>query len=81
MESLEPPPLTLIQKMALILELPAVFFGILIGAVVLHQNETAWMYLSPFYCCQANELNDNAPDPSTLKGKRDRDPEDLSSAP
>jgi hypothetical protein len=46
MQSLEPPPLKPIQKMALILELPVMFFAILVGAVVLHQNENAWMYLS-----------------------------------
>lgn len=46
MQSLEPPPLKPIQKMALILELPAMFLAILVGAVVLHQNENAWMYLS-----------------------------------
>lgn len=32
--------------MALVLELPAMFLAILVGAVVLHQNENAWMYLS-----------------------------------
>jgi hypothetical protein len=46
METLEPPPLKPIQKMALVLELPAMFLAILIGAVLIHQNETAWMYLS-----------------------------------
>lgn len=46
MQSLEPPPLKPIQRMALVLELPAMFLAIMIGAVVLHQNENAWMYLS-----------------------------------
>src|SRR5579871_2713733 len=43
MQSLEPPPLKPIQKMALVLELPAMFLAILVGAVVLHHNENAWM--------------------------------------
>lgn len=46
MQSLEPPPLKPIQRMALVLELPAMFLAILVGAVVLHQNENSWMYLS-----------------------------------
>jgi hypothetical protein len=46
MDSIERPPLKPIQKMALIVELPAMLFAILIGTVVLHQNEAAWMYLS-----------------------------------
>jgi hypothetical protein len=46
MRSLEAPPLKPIQKMALVLEIPAMFLAILVGAVVLHQNENAWMYLS-----------------------------------
>ena len=46
MEAFEPPSLKPVQKIALILELPAMFLAILIGAVLLPQNDTAWMYLS-----------------------------------
>ena len=46
METYEPPSLNPVQKIALILELPAMFLAIPIGALLLPQNETAWMYLS-----------------------------------
>jgi hypothetical protein len=45
----EPPPLKPVQKIALILELPAMFVATLIGAVLFPLNETAWLYTSiPF---------------------------------
>jgi len=40
----EPPPLEPVQKIALILELPAMFVAMLIGAVWFPRNETAWLY-------------------------------------
>ena len=46
MEAFEPPPLRPVQKIALILELPAMFIAILIGAVLFPRNDTAWMYTS-----------------------------------
>ena len=45
----EPPPLKAAQKIALILELPAMFVASLIGAVLVPGSETAWLYTSvPF---------------------------------
>jgi hypothetical protein len=46
MEAFAPPLLKPVQKIALILELPAMFLAILTGAVLLPHNDTAWMYLS-----------------------------------
>lgn len=46
MEAYAPPSLKPVQKIALILELPAMFLAILTGAVLLPQNDTAWIYLS-----------------------------------
>jgi hypothetical protein len=42
----EPPPLKPVQKIALILELPAMFVAMMIGAVLFPRNETAWLYAS-----------------------------------
>jgi len=42
----EPPPLKPVQKIALILELPAMFVAMLIGAVFYPRSETAWLYAS-----------------------------------
>jgi hypothetical protein len=42
----EPPPLKPVQKIALILELPAMFVAMLIVAVLFPRNETAWLYAS-----------------------------------
>ncbi len=42
----EPRPLKPFQKIALILELPAMFVAMLIGAVLFPRNETAWLYMS-----------------------------------
>jgi hypothetical protein len=42
----EPPPLKPVQKIAFVLELPAVLFAVLIGAVLFPRNETAWLYTS-----------------------------------
>jgi hypothetical protein len=45
----EPPPLKPVQKIALILELPAMFVATLFAAVLFPLNETAWLYTSiPF---------------------------------
>ena len=46
LEPLEPPPLRPVQKIALLVELPAMFLATLIGAVLFPRSETAWMYLS-----------------------------------
>jgi hypothetical protein len=46
METMEPPPLKPVQKIALILELPAMFVAMLIGAVLFPRNDTAWLYTS-----------------------------------
>ena len=43
---MEPPPLKPVQKIALILELPAMFVAMLIGAVLFPRNDTAWLYTS-----------------------------------
>jgi hypothetical protein len=49
MVPLRAPPLKAAQKIALILELPAMFAAILIGAVLVPRSETAWLYTSvPF---------------------------------
>ena len=42
----EPPPLKPVQKMALIIELPAMFVAMLIGAVLTPRNDAAWLYTS-----------------------------------
>jgi len=42
----EPPPLKPVQKMALIIELPAMFVAMLFGAVLFPRNEAAWLYIS-----------------------------------
>jgi hypothetical protein len=42
----EPPPLKPVQKIALIVELPAMFVAMLFGAVLFPRNETAWLYTS-----------------------------------
>jgi hypothetical protein len=48
-ELFEPPSLKPVQKIALILELPAMFVATLIGAVLFPLNETAWLFTSiPF---------------------------------
>jgi hypothetical protein len=48
-ELFEPRPLKPVQKIALILELPAMFVASLIGAVLFPRNDTAWLYTSiPF---------------------------------
>src|SRR5689334_21286519 len=48
-ELYERPPLKPLQKIALILELPAMFVAMLISAVLFPRNETAWLYTSiPF---------------------------------
>jgi hypothetical protein len=45
----EPPPLKPVQKIAVILELPAMFVAMLIGAVLFPRNDAAWLYTSvPF---------------------------------
>jgi hypothetical protein len=46
MESLEAPPLNPVQKVSIILDLPAMYLATLIGALLLPRNEAAWMYLS-----------------------------------
>jgi len=46
MEAFEPPPLKLVQKIALILELPAMFAATLIGSVFFPRNDAAWLYTS-----------------------------------
>jgi hypothetical protein len=46
MEAFEPPSLKPVQKIALILELPAMFAATLIGAVFFPRNEAAWLYTS-----------------------------------
>lgn len=46
MEMFEPPLLKPVQKIALILELPAMFLATLISAALFPRNETAWMYTS-----------------------------------
>jgi hypothetical protein len=46
MEVVEPPPLKSVQKIALILELPAMFVATLIGAVLFPRNDAAWLYTS-----------------------------------
>jgi len=46
MEAIEPSPLKPVQKIALILELPALFLATLIGAALFPRNDTAWMYAS-----------------------------------
>src|SRR5450755_2880166 len=49
MELFEPPPLKPVQKIALLLELPAMFVATLIAAVLYPLNEAAWLYTSiPF---------------------------------
>jgi hypothetical protein len=49
MEVVEPPSLKPVRKIALILELPAMFVATLIGAVLFPLNETAWLFTSiPF---------------------------------
>ena len=56
MEAFERPSLKPVQKIALILELPAMFAAMLIGAVFFPRNDAAWLYTSvplvPFvwYC-------------------------------
>ena len=48
-ELFEPPPLKPVQKIALILELPAMFLATLISAILFLRNDTAWLYASiPF---------------------------------
>ena len=42
----EPPPLKPIQKIALILDLPAMLVAMLIGAVLFPRSEAAWLYTS-----------------------------------
>jgi len=42
----EPPPLTPVQKIAIILELPAMFVAMLIGALLFPRNDAAWLYTS-----------------------------------
>ena len=42
----EPPPLKPVQKVALILELPAMFVAMLIGAALFPRNDAAWLYTS-----------------------------------
>lgn len=42
----EPPPLNAVQKIALILELPAMFVATLIGAALFPRNDAAWLYTS-----------------------------------
>jgi len=42
----EPPPLTPVQKIAVVLDLPAMFVAMMIGAVLFPRNETAWLYAS-----------------------------------
>jgi hypothetical protein len=42
----EPPPLKPVEKMALIVELPAMFVAMLIGAVLFPRNDAAWLYTS-----------------------------------
>jgi hypothetical protein len=45
----EPPPLKPVQKIALTIELPAMFVAMLIGALLFPRSETAWLYTSvPF---------------------------------
>jgi hypothetical protein len=45
-ETMEPPPLKPVQKIAVIAELPAMFVAMLIGAVLFPRHETAWLYTS-----------------------------------
>ena len=42
----ERPPLKRVQKVALLVELPAMFVAMLIGAVLYPRSETAWLYTS-----------------------------------
>ncbi len=46
LQSLEAPPLNAVQKVGIVLDLPAMFLATLIGAVVVPRDEAAWMYLS-----------------------------------
>ena len=45
-EAFEPPSLKPVQKIALILELPAMFVATLVGAVLFPRNDAAWLYIS-----------------------------------
>lgn len=46
MEAFEPPSLKPAQKIALILELPAMFVATLIGTIFFPRNDVAWLYTS-----------------------------------
>jgi hypothetical protein len=48
----EPPPLKPVQKMALIVELPAMFVAMLIGALLFPRHDAAWLYTSESFCGQ-----------------------------
>lgn len=46
METFEAPPLNPVQKISIIVDLPAIFLATLIGSVLLPRNATGWMYFS-----------------------------------